>query len=139
MPENAFIGKPEIPTEAELSAQLGRAKTLWDSLVDDLAGEVGADLREWKSSSRKTGWLLRLKRGERAIVYLSPCRGCFVASFALGDRAMQAAREAGLPKQVLSVLAEAKRYAEGTGVRLEVRTARDAESVKKLAAIKVAH
>ncbi len=139
MPDNAFIGREETPAEADLTAELGPAKALWDSLADALAGLVGADVREWKSYSRKAGWSLRLKRGDRIIVYLSPCRGCFVASFALGDRAMRATREAGLPKKVLAVLAGARKYAEGTAVRIEVRTAGDVESVKKLAAIKAAN
>jgi hypothetical protein len=34
---------------------------------------------------------------------------------------------------------EAKRYAEGTAVRLEIKKAKDIESVVKLAGIKLAH
>jgi uncharacterized protein DUF3788 len=81
---NAFIGSPKRPTESELSAALGAGKALWDELVDGLARETKLT-REWNSYSKKAGWSLRLKRGDRNIVYLSPFRGCFRASFALGD------------------------------------------------------
>ena len=72
-------------------------------------------------------------------MYLSPSRGCFMASFALGDRAMQAARSIKLPQSAIRILSEARRYAEGTAVRIEVHAAKDVAIVKKLAVIKLAN
>ena len=137
MEPNAFIGKTERPTPEEVAAELGSAAALWDRLVSGLAEEDGVAGQEWNSYSRKAGWSLRLKRGERNIVYLSPSRGCFMASFALGDRAMQAARSIKLPQSAIRILSEARRYAEGTAVRIEVHAAKDVAIVKKLAVIKL--
>ena len=138
MLQNAFIGKAERPTDEELAAELGSpAQALWDQLVTGLAQEYGVAVQEWNSYSRKAGWSLRLKRGERNIVYLAPSRGCFLASFALGDKAMQAARRSKLPPGVIKILDEARRYAEGTAVRIEVHAAKDIAIVKKLAAAKL--
>jgi len=80
-----------------------------------------------------------LKHERRNIVYLSPRQGCFLASFALGDKAMQAAQQCKFPSPVIKIINEAKKYAEGTGIRLEVKAPKDIESVKKLAAIKLAN
>ena len=135
---NAFIGKPKKPTESELASELGTSKALWDELVDDLAKEHKL-AREWNCYSKKAGWSLRLKRGERNIVYLSPLRGCFRASFALGDKAVQAARQCGLPPRAIKIIKEAKRYEEGTAVRIDVLGPADAAAVKKLTAIKLNH
>ena len=135
---NAFAGKPKPPTEKELKAELGTSKALWDGLVDDLAKEHKL-AREWNRYSKKAGWSLRLKRGDRNIVYLSPSRGCFRASFALGDKAVQAALASGLPKPVIKLINEAKRYAEGTAVRIDVQGTEDVGIVTKLAAIKLDH
>jgi len=134
---NAFIGKPKKPSQEELAAALGPAKAVWDQLVADLADENGVDVQEWNSYSLKAGWLLRLKRKDRNIVYLSPSRDCFMANFALGDKAVKAARQSGLPHYVVAILDTAKRYAEGTAVRLEVKASRDIAIVKKLAVIKL--
>ncbi len=134
--ENAFIGKASPPTEAELAAALGPAKDLWEELISALESQQLVEVREWNSYSPKAGWALRLKHGKRAIVYLSPCRGCFLASFALGDRANAAARESGLPKPVITLIDQAKRYAEGTAVRIEVKRPKDVRIVTKLAGIK---
>ncbi|MBI2926851.1 MAG: DUF3788 domain-containing protein [Verrucomicrobia bacterium] len=136
---NTFIDKPDPPTEADLAAVLGPTKALWDQLQVDLATEIKVDVQEWKSYSRKAGWALRLRHGKRAIVYLSPSRGGFTAAFALGDKAVQAARESGLPARVLKIIDEARRYAEGTAVRIDVKQPKDVEVVKRLAAIKLEH
>jgi hypothetical protein len=134
---NAFIGKPEKPTDTELAAVLGPSKALWDRLLADLADEHGIAVEEWHSYSPKAGWSLRLKLQKRTILYLTPCRGCFRASFALGDKAVEAARGSGLPRRAIRMIDEAKRYAEGTGVRIDVGGSKDIAIVKKLAAVKL--
>jgi len=134
---NAFIGKKDKPSTAELDAALGPAKSLWDRLVAVLADELEVADQEWKSYSPKAGWSLRLIRRKRVIVYLSPSRSSFIASFALGDKAVQAALGSELPAPVVKIIKEAKRYAEGTGVRFEVKKPGDVDVIKKLAAIKL--
>jgi hypothetical protein len=134
---NAFIGKPAPPTSSEMSAALGKTSVLWERLISELKSSRLINGQEWHSYSKKAGWSLKLLRGERVILYMSPLDGCFRASFALGDKALQAARASGLSPATLKLLAEAKRYAEGTAVRIEVHSAEDVETVKKLAKAKV--
>jgi hypothetical protein len=136
---NAFIGKAEAPADDELAAELGKAKTVWDRLLAELGQEYQLVGGEWHSYSRKAGWSLRLKRGDRNIVYLSPGHGCFLASFALGDKAVQASRATRLPQSVIDLIAAARPFAEGTAVRLTVVTARDLAVVKKLVGVKLAN
>ena len=95
--------------------------------------------QEWGYTSRTTGWGLRLKRGSRIIIYLVPRDGHFLASFALGERAASAAHASGLPDRVLTLIDNARRYAEGRAVRVEVRDANDVDAVRQLAAIKIAN
>jgi hypothetical protein len=139
MVSNAFVGKASPPSEADLAEALGPAKAIWDRLLTELEQECSLGTREWNCYSLKAGWALRLKRGDRNIVYLSPGNGCFMASFALGDKAVQAARSSKLPKRILDIIAGAKRYAEGTAVRLDISAAKDIARVKKLVALKLAH
>lgn len=134
---NAFIGKAKPPSAGELAAELGSEKRLWDELTAILEKELELKISEWNSYSTKAGWAQRWKCKERNIVYLSPHHGCFTASFALGDKALQTAREQGLPAETLKILKEAKKYAEGTAVRITVKTAGDLEVVKKLAIAKL--
>jgi hypothetical protein len=135
--QNAFAGKSKRPTESELASVLGESYALWRGVVADLNCELKLDKEEWNSYSVKAGWLLRLQLRKRNIVYLSPGAGCFLASFALGDKAIAVARKSKLPLAVLKIIDEAKRYAEGTAVRIEVHGAEDVKAVKTLAKIKI--
>ncbi len=125
---NAFIGKAEAPSDAELAAGLGAAHGVWEQIRSEvpLPGE-------WHSYSKKAGWSMRLKKKERNIVYLLPGQGEVWAAFMLGDRAVAAAKDRGLAKMVEG----AKRYVEGTAVRFQVKGARDVAKVKKLVEIKL--
>lgn len=136
---NAFIGKSQKPTDADLSAALGSAKALWGKLLASLAAQYDLTAREWNSYSLKAGWALRLKRKGRNILYLAPCRGCFRVMFILGDKAVTAARQSDLTPGVIKIINTAPRYPEGTGVRLEIKKAKDLETVTRLAGIKLAH
>lgn len=118
---------------------LGRAGALWARLHAGLVSEFGPLAEKWSFSKTTNRWSLQLKRKQRTVVYLIPCRGHFLASFALGDKACAAAKDGGVSASVLAVIEAAPRYPEGRGVRLEVRSARDVSSVAGLAAIKMAH
>lgn len=134
---NAFIGHAKQPTEKQLASALGETGVLWHELVTDLKRDLKLDGQEWNSSSTKAGWSLRLQWKKRNIVYLGPRAGWFMAAFILGDKAVAAARKSELPAGVVKMIDEAKRYPEGTGVRIEVHDAKDADTVKALAKIKL--
>lgn len=136
---SVFDDRAAPPTEQTLAQALGRAARAW-ALVKEQVGRLCAPLREeWAFAGAKFGWSLRLKRADRVIVYMTPGRGQFLASFVLGERACAAAGEASLPAGILRLIAEARKYAEGRGIRIPVRTARDVAAVAKLAAIKLTH
>ncbi len=135
---NAFAGHAALPTIEEVDTTLGPSAPLWHALVE-WAHQHGAVAEEWKCTSPKHGWSLRLQQKKRNIVYLSPCAGCIRVAFLLSDRAMEAARTARLPKRVLEELERAPRYPEGTGLRLMVRQHKDLPAIEKLAQIKMTH
>jgi Protein of unknown function (DUF3788) len=137
---NAFIGKKEQPTPEEVGTVLGPAAVLWNELIAWMAEELTVTTQEWKGICvRKYGWSLTLKLKKRTIVYLGPCFGCFRVAFSLGDKAMEAARAAKLPRKIQQALAEAPRYPEGTGLRLVVTRKADLAPIRKLAEIKLAN
>lgn len=136
---SVFDDRKVPPTERALQKALGKSWAAWAVLRDALARECAPLQEEWSFAGAKYGWSLRLKRRQRAIVYLTPCAGHFLASFALGEKACAAARGEKLPARVLQVIDAAPRYAEGRGVRIPVRTQKEAEAIRQLAAIKQAH
>ena len=135
---NAFVGHSALPTTDEVDKALGTSATLWHELVD-WARQHGVGGEEWKCTSPKHGWSLRLQQKKRNIVYLCPCAGCIRVAFLLSDRAVAAARTARLPKRVLEELEQAPRYPEGTGLRLMVQKHADLAAIETLANIKMAN
>ena len=129
---NAFIGKTTKPRDADVAAALGGAKKLWDRVVAELEGEYQLK-PEWNSFSVKYGWSLRMTKKDRNIVYLGAYEGGFAAQLILGEKALAAARAS----LSASVFDGAKKYPEGTAIRIEMRSPSDVATVKKLVAAKL--
>jgi len=136
---SAFDDKSKQPQEKDLAATLGSTYVFWNELKKVIAVKFAPLSIEWGFTSKKTGWGLRLRREKRTILYMTPCKGYFLVSLALGEKAVKAAHESDLPVSILKIIDNAKRHVEGRGVRLEVRSAEDVRSVEKLAAIKMAN
>jgi hypothetical protein len=134
---SALDDKSKIPDDEQLAEVLGESKRFWDEIADHLSEQYDPLTEEWKYSGQKWGWSLRLIHKKRTILYLTPGIGFYYTGFVLGGKAVEAAQQSGLPADVLDAINVAPKYAEGTGVRLEVRTVEDLEAVKKLAKIKM--
>ena len=136
---SAFDDKTREPRETELATVLGESAGLWQRLVAGVGSRFDPLAEDWTFSGKKWGWALRLKHKKRAVLYLTPSEGFFYAGFALGQKAVDAAHESGLPADVLAVIDGSRKYAEGRAVRLEVRSEEDVRSVVQLASIKMSN
>ena len=132
-----FDDKSKPPKDAELATALKDSFLFWNELKKLIALRFKPLSTEWGFASKRTGWGLRLKNKNRTILYMTPRDGHFLASFALGEKAVKAAHEDDLPMPVLKIIDNAEKYPEGRGVRLEVRNGSDVRSVEKLAVIKM--
>jgi hypothetical protein len=136
---SAFDDKTRPPREDELATVLGKKLSLWTDLQSRIKTRFAPLSIDWGYASKSTGWGLRLKQEKRTVLYMTPCQGYFLASFALGEKAVKAAHESNLPAEVLEVIDNAPRYAEGRGVRFEVRSAKDVRNIEKVGIIKMAN
>jgi hypothetical protein len=134
---SVFDDKARQPTEADLARVLKRSFVFWNELKERIESTFTPLTFEWGFTGKSTGWGLRLKHKERIILYMTPCEGHFLASFALGEKAVQAAHKSNLPSSILKIIDSARKYAEGRGVRLKVTSARDVGHIEKLAIIKM--
>ena len=134
---SAFVDKSKPPKERELAEMLGARAPLWNELKAQTAAKFPPLAEEWTFAGSKRGWSLRLKQKKRAVLYMTPLPGRFRAAFALGEKAVAAARAARLPASIWKVIDEAPRYVEGRAVVIEVRKASDVAHVLKVAGIKM--
>ncbi|MBZ5553090.1 MAG: DUF3788 domain-containing protein [Acidobacteriia bacterium] len=136
---SAFDDKSKLPQEDQLRTTLGKAFVHWNELKKRIGARFSPLSVDWGFSSKKSGWGLRLRQEMRTVLYMTPCKGYFLASFALGERAVEASHHNDLPVSVLKVIDSATKYAEGRGVRLKVRSAEDVRNIEKLSVIKMAN
>lgn len=134
---SALDNKDKKPTKAQLAKVLGRSSGAWDNLVDFVSSEFPPIAENWQYSGVNWGWSLQLKQKKRAVVYLTPCEGFFYAGFALGEKAVKAARDAKLPPHILDIIDSVKKYAEGRAFRMEVKYKKDQVGLKKLIEIRM--
>ena len=132
-----FTEKSITPDEYMLTEALGDMKKLWDEVRQYVSGHYPPVTEEWFYSGAKWGWGFRLKRKKRVILYFTPQDGWFYNGFVLGDRALGFAREKGLSPEVMEVIANALKYGEGTGFRLEVKSPAIIPDIKKLIDVKM--
>lgn len=136
---SAFTDKSHQPVEKDLQSVLGKAYTAWARLIQLVSDRIAPISPVWGFTSASYGWSLRLKRKDRVILYLTPRESHFLASFALGEKAVAAAHARKLSARVIKAIDSAPKYAEGRGVRLEVRQVREVPALVTLAEIKHEH
>ena len=136
---NAFIGRTAPPADDDLTAALGSARPLWDQALATLTSKFGLGDWEWLSYSPKAGWSVRIKKGKRNILYMTPCRNSFRVAFILGGKAVETAKQSKTPARVLKMIEGGTKYPEGLGIRWEIQSARDLAPIETLTALKLAH
>jgi Protein of unknown function (DUF3788) len=134
---SVFDDKARQPEDTDLATALKHSFVFWNELKTLMEARFTPLSLQWGFAGQTYGWGLRLKHKKRTILYMTPCKGYFLASFALGEKAVNAAYRSDLPPSVLQLIDSAKKYAEGRGVRLEVRNASDLRHVEMLAVIKM--
>lgn len=135
---SAFVDRGSQPTDEAVAAVLGTSAGLWSALRAAVAEAYPPIDEGWSYSGRKHGWSLRLRRRDRAIVYLTPFASGFRASLAIPERAIPTVLATDLPPDVLAIVAGAPLSAEGRAVRIEVRSNADLAGVVALARIRMA-
>jgi hypothetical protein len=120
VPLSFFHDKNAPPSDDALRSALAGAGGLWQELIEQIAMDIAPVAFVWGFTSKSTGWSLRVKRGERNILYMTPREGYFLVSIGLGERAAASARKSELRDAIAPLIDAAPKYAEGRGIRFEV-------------------
>jgi len=133
MMTNEFLDKTATPTPAALGLALGARHTYWLELRKHAPD---GSTSEWKYYGKTIGWTMKVLHGKRNLCFMTASRGLFAVSFVFGDKGVAAVRKSALPRELVDRLVSARKYAEGRGIRVEVRSRRALEHAKKLMDIK---
>jgi hypothetical protein len=139
METSVFTDRSKKPDGKRLVKALGKSGPHWTAIKAHITKKHGEALEEWKYYGPKAGWVLKVLLKKRNLFFLTPLKGYFRVAFVFGDKAALAVEKSRLRAAVRKDLREARRYAEGRALRLEVKSPQDATSVKKLIDIKIAN
>ena len=132
-----LLDKTTEPDERKVVELLDDTALLWVNLKTFLTENVGSVKEEWKFYGQKSGWTMKILLGKRNLFFMKPEQSAFMVAFVFGDKAVNEVGKSNLPENIKTELAEAKKYMEGRGLRVYVKTNDDLEIVKKLVEIKV--
>jgi hypothetical protein len=137
MEKSVFTDQSVKPDHIILTKALGDAAKFWEAIKKRTEDKYGAVNEVWKFYGAKYGWTLKVLLKKRNLFFFIPLSGYFRTAFVFGDRAVAAAERSGLPRELIEILKNARKYAEGRGLSINVRSRQDVESVMRLIDIKV--
>lgn len=137
--KSVFINKNEKPTNEDLKKALGETFDTWSSFVEFTHANDPTSLDEWNFSSEKFGWSFRIKDKKRVLIYLLPRDNFFKVAFVFGQKATDQIMESDVSDDIKTELKAAKVYAEGRGIRIEIRDTTKVEDIRKLIRFKIAN
>jgi hypothetical protein len=134
-----FSDKNNIPNNNDLISALGNLYELWRAIALYVYSKYPKATEEWKFSGEKYGWNFRIKDKKRAIVYLLPRDKYFKIAFVFGQKAFDSILKSEVSNEIKKELEMAKVYAEGRGIRIDVKDDDILSDIKKLIDIKIAN
>jgi hypothetical protein len=138
METSTFMNKAQLPTGNDLESTLGTTYPLWNTIREKVQEKYPGAKEEWNFSGIKYGWSFRMKDKKRAIIYFLPRQGYFKVAFVFGQKATDLILRSDIPDEIKNELASARVYAEGRGIRIDVKGSGILSAIFKLIEIKIA-
>jgi len=137
MPDPIFLDKSNPPSETDLKQTIGRAFSLWKDVKNFINSDIGDTSEEWKFYMKAVGWQLKTILKKRNLFFFTPYKNCFQMTFVFGDKAVAEVEKSDIPQPIIGELLNARKYMEGRGLSIWVKTSKEVEVVKQLLVIKV--
>ena len=134
-----FAEKTKTPGNEDLARVLGETVALWETIRQFVLEKYPAGTEEWNYPGAKYGWNFRIKDKKRAITYFIPQNEYFQMAFVFGSKATAQVLESDIATEIKTELEAARVYAEGRGIKIDVRNSEVIDDIKKLVVIKLAN
>jgi hypothetical protein len=138
MDTSIFLDKIPIPDASMLTVALGKSFPFWNSLHDIVFQKYPGAIEEWNYTGAKYGWSYRIKDKKRAILYLLPRKDYFKVAFVFGQKATDQILDSNVSDFIKNELKEARVYAEGRGIRIDIKDASMIKDIEFLIEVKLA-
>ena len=134
---SVFMDKAVKPSKKDLPETLGSSYGWWEAIENFVLEKYPDGKSEWNFPGKKYGWSYRIKDKKRAIIYFLPLDQYFKVGFVFGQKAFDQIMESAISDEIKNELREATKYAEGRGIRIDVKDESVLSDIKKLIEIKL--
>ena len=134
-----FSDKSYTPTTQDLKKVLGKTFPIWETIIQATKTLYPEAKEDWNYPGEKYGWSFRLKDNKRAIIYLLPQEKFFTASLVFGQKATTEILQSKISENIKEEIRNAKVYAEGRGLRIDVKNKSILTDLKELIKIKISY
>lgn len=137
--KSIFTDKMKEPTVADLKNAIGSNYQYWKQLADFANKSYPGALNKWHYSGDKFGWSFRISDKKRVLIYLLPRDRFFKVAFVFGQKSTNEILSSNVSDNIKIELKSAKVFAEGRGIRIEVKNKTSVDDIKKLITIKISN
>jgi len=137
MSASIYTEKFVEPDDKMLTYDLAESKSYLDKIAEFIESEYGDFRPEWKFYNQKSGWILKMFSKKRNVMFIVPCDNYFRVAFTFGGKASDLIFNSKLPDSLKMDLFEAKKYAEGRTIQIEVKTKNDLDNILEIIKIKL--
>jgi hypothetical protein len=137
MSEILFNDKNEKPDENLLAEKIGVTFKYWVEIKKHIKEQYGNTTEEWKFYGNKYGWQLKTFYKKRNLFFLIPFEPYFKIVFVFGDKAVDEIKKSQISDNLKETVINAKKYAEGRGLAIEVKDEQYISDIKTLINIKI--
>jgi hypothetical protein len=134
-----FTDKARQPNPDDLVAPLGETYELWKQIRQFILEKYPAGVEEWTYPGKNYGWNFRIKDKRRTIAYLLPREDYFKVAFVFGQKATDQVLASDVSPEIKTELSQARVYAEGRGIQIDVRDELKIPDIRQLVEIKLAN
>jgi hypothetical protein len=135
--ESIFGDGNQMPVIQDLKRGISGTFPFWNELLKFTLKKLPGASAEWNYSGAKFGWSFRVRNQKRTIIYLLPRAGYFKVAMVFGQNATNSILQSEVNDHIKKELKNAKPYAEGRGIRIDIKDAKLLSDIKKLRTIKI--
>jgi hypothetical protein len=135
--KSVFTDPTLSPTNPQIKEALGSTYPLWEEIAGYTFQVTKGLVGEWKFSGPKYGWSFRISDKRRVILYLLPREHYFKVAFVFGQKATDRILEGKFAKAIKAELQAAKVYAEGRGIRIDIKDNTNTSDIFDLINVKI--
>ncbi|MFC2083586.1 DUF3788 family protein [Bacteroidota bacterium] len=137
MPEIVFDDKNKKPNDKLIAKKIGTNFKYWNDIKKHIKDHYGSTTEDWKIYSKNYGWQLKTLLKKRNLFFFTPFESYFRLVFVFGDKAVKEIENSEISDNLIKEILNAKKYAEGRGLSIEVKDSKYISDIKRLIEIKI--